>query len=113
MYRKIQAARSTIKSNTAYQGERIEEKINRILNNGEPIKDGAPRIYTERKDGVLPQYDIRTDRFEIAVDAMDKVTKSHMAKREQRLGDIAKKNMEKEQKSETKGDGGTEPTPIK
>ena len=38
-----------------------------------PIEDGAPIIYTERKDGVNPAYNIRTDRWEIAQDAMEQV----------------------------------------
>ena len=49
-----------MKSVETFEGETIETKVNRIVNNGEPIKDGAPIIYTERKDGVLPEYDIRT-----------------------------------------------------
>ena len=40
-------------------------------------------FYTERKEGVIPAYDVRTDRFEIAVEAMGKVVKSNIAKREQ------------------------------
>ena len=43
--------------------------------------DGAPIIYTERKDGVLPAYDIRTDRWEIAQEAMAKNLKAIDAKR--------------------------------
>lgn len=107
---------TSIRVNQSYVGETLEQKINRIVNNKEPITDGAPLIYTERKDGVLPQYDIRTDRFEIAVEAMSKVDKSHKAAREERikgLGEKAKENMEKEQKTETggqstQGTGGTE-----
>ena len=38
--------------------EYIEEKVRRITENKEPIKDGAPIIYTERKDGVNPAYNI-------------------------------------------------------
>ncbi|MEM0173216.1 MAG: hypothetical protein QXI16_01765 [Sulfolobaceae archaeon] len=38
-------------------------------------------IYTNRKDGVLPGYNIRTDRFDVAIDAMDKVAMSKLAKR--------------------------------
>lgn len=64
-----------------FEGETIETKVNRIVNNGEPIKDGAPIIYTERKDGVLPEYDIRTDRWDVAIEAMDKVNMDRMAKR--------------------------------
>ena len=85
MYNKVRPDRTSIKVNNSYLGERIEQKIERILHNGEPITDGAPIVYTERKDGVLPQYDIRTDRFDVAVDAMSKVDKTHKAKREERL----------------------------
>lgn len=60
------------------------------MQQNEPIKDGAPIIHTERKDGVLPEHDIRTDRFEIAVEAMDKVAKSIVAKREGRDKPIEK-----------------------
>ena len=35
-----------------------------------------PTIYTEKKDGVQPEYDIRTDRFEVAIDAIDKINQS-------------------------------------
>ena len=49
-----------------YEGETIEDKVRRVTLNNEPIEDTAPLIYTERKDGVLPQYDIRTDKWEIA-----------------------------------------------
>ena len=55
------------------------------MNNKEPITDGAPIIYTERKDGVLPEYDIRTDRWDIAIDAMDKVNMDRFAKRENKI----------------------------
>ena len=37
-------------------------------------EDGVfPTIYTEKKDGVQPEFDIRTDRFEVAIDAIDKI----------------------------------------
>lgn len=64
------------------EGETIEQKVARILANNEPISDGAPEIFTERKDGVQPAYNIRTDRFEIATEAMDVVNKSRVAKRD-------------------------------
>lgn len=82
MYRQNEAKNSSLKRNTSYIGERIEEKVRRILTSKEPIKDGAPLVYTDRKDGVRPEYDIRTDRFELAVAAMDTVSKQHLAKRD-------------------------------
>lgn len=68
-----------------YEGETIETKVERIVENNEPISDGAPIIYTERKDGVRPEYNIRTDKFDIALDAMDAVNKSKIAQSKQYL----------------------------
>ena len=73
---------TSLNVNEGYEGESIEKKVKRIMNNKEPIKDGAPLIFTERKEGVKPGYDVRTDRFEVALDAMDKVAKAEAAKRE-------------------------------
>ena len=43
------------KTNYEFQdGESIENKVQRITENNEPITDGAPIIYTNREDGVLP-----------------------------------------------------------
>ena len=64
------------------EGELIEEKVARLTQEKSPINDGAPIIYTERKDGVLPAYDIRTDRWEIAQAAMEINQKAISAKRQ-------------------------------
>lgn len=61
-----------------YEAEPREVKLRKIIN-GEScnMEDGVfPIIYTEKKDGVQPEYDIRTDRFEVAIDAMDKINQS-------------------------------------
>ena len=79
---KVKAYRKTkMTRNTQVEGETIEHKVGRLLSNKEPIEDGAPLIYTERKDGVLSAYNIRTDRWEVAADAMDLVERSKTAKR--------------------------------
>lgn len=70
-----------IKTNYEYQaGESIENKVRRITENNEPITDGAPIIYTNRDDGVLPAYNIRTDRWDVAQEAMDAVNQANLAK---------------------------------
>lgn len=70
-----------VKTNYEYQeGESIETKVRRITENNEPITDGAPIIYTNREDGVLPAYNIRTDRWDIAQAAMDAVNQANLAK---------------------------------
>lgn len=84
MYKTTRAPKTLMKVNNSTEGERIEIKCARITKNREPIKDGAPIIHTERKDGVLPEYNIRTDRFELAVEGMDYVHRSHLAKRDER-----------------------------
>lgn len=64
--------------NLAYQADPREVKLRKIIN-GEAnnMEDGVfPTIYTEKKDGVQPEFDIRTDRFEVAINAMDKINQS-------------------------------------
>ena len=61
-----------------YEAEPREVKLRKIIS-GESsnMEDGVfPTIYTEKKDGVRPEYDIRTDRFEVAIDAIDKINQS-------------------------------------
>lgn len=64
--------------NLTYQAEPREVKLRKIISGeSSSIEDGVfPTIYTEKKDGVLPEYDIRTDRFEVAIDAIDKINQS-------------------------------------
>lgn len=84
MYKKPNYIKSQMTSVEKLEGETIEMKMERIVNNKEPITDGSPEIFTERKDGVISAYNIRADRWEIAADAMDKVSASVIAKREER-----------------------------
>lgn len=55
------------------EGESILTKVRRILDENEPLTDGAPLIYTPKEDGVKPEFDIRTDKWQIAINAMDRV----------------------------------------
>lgn len=101
MYKKNEIKPTTIKTKIAYVGETLEQKVRRILSNKEPIKDGAPIIYTERKDGVPPSYNIRTDRWEVAVEATDGISRAHLAKREERGKVIEMKPENPENKGES------------
>lgn len=83
MYKKPNYPKTGIKSRPLVEGETIERKVERLIQNKEPIKDGAPPIYTERKDGVNSAYNVRTDRWELAVDAMTRIEKSKQAKRDE------------------------------
>ncbi len=79
------------------EGETIEAKIRRIVYNKEPITDGAPEIYTEKKEGVIAGHNVRTDRWEIAAEGMDIVHRSATAKREDKA-DSRKNQKQKKQK---------------
>lgn len=85
MYKIPKYRRSSIKRNESKEGETIETKIERFLTNKEPIGEETQLIYTERKNGIMPAYNIKADRFEIAIEAMDKVDKSSKARRANRL----------------------------
>lgn len=67
--------------NDIYEGQSLEREIEIAETTKQPIETSAPQIFTPRKDGVQPQYNIRADRWEIALNAMDKVTGSYRAKR--------------------------------
>lgn len=80
--RKANYNKTTIPVDTdLYECKSIEREIEQAETTKQPIEATSPIIYTPRKDGVKPEYDIRTDRFEIAQDAMNKVAASYQAKR--------------------------------
>lgn len=63
------------------EGKSIEETIAQAIATNTPITtDTHDMIYTADKDGVLPQYDVRTDRFDLAYEAANKFAKSAMAR---------------------------------
>lgn len=69
-----------IKRTCDTEGLSLEEQLRQATANNTPIDARAPMIYTEKKDGVLPQYDPRTDRYDLALDAIEKVQKAEIAK---------------------------------
>lgn len=73
---------TSLQINESIEGESIEEKFERIMENGEGIQGQVPMIYTEKKEGVNPAYNIRSDRFEIAVEGFDAISRSRIAKRD-------------------------------
>ena len=89
-------------------GETLIKKIQRILDENEPLTDGAPMIYTPKQDGVRDDCNIRTDKWALAMNAMDKVNNY-------KLNEYLKKGeagTSKETESQTK-EKATEPDPTR
>lgn len=53
------------------EGQSIEEKMRLVTETNIPIDNVVPIVYTERKDGVRPEFDFNTDKWEIAQNAMN------------------------------------------
>ena len=49
-----------------------------MTENKEPITDEVETVFTNKKDGVMPAFDIRTDRWEVAQEAMGKVYQAEL-----------------------------------
>lgn len=86
----------------AYEGEIIEAKVKRMTENKEPIKDGAPLVYTEKNEGVKPEHNIRTDKWAIVQEKMDAANKQKYLK--SKGLEPKKKETESETKTETPTD---------
>lgn len=105
-YRKNKISKTYLAVNQSYEGESLEYKIQRLVKNKEPLDGSVPLTYTERKDGVRPEMNIRTDRWEIAAAAMDKAHKSKIAQRDNK-GE--KPNGEGKETSGDQGSGEAKP----
>lgn len=75
----------------SYEGQSIEDRCKKLVETGEPIKDTSPLIYTPKEKGVMPQYDVRADKWDIAQNAMDGVNRERIAKGQQPPGREADK----------------------
>lgn len=103
MKRKILTIKPTTGFIPVYEGESIETKVERVVQNKEPIEDGAEIIYTEKKQGVQPQYDIRTDKWEIAQEAMNLAHANRIAKSDGSL-DIWQQEQQQQQQQQQKNE---------
>lgn len=99
------AEKSRIKQNNSREGVSLEHQIRVMMNNKEKLSGDVKLIYTERKDGTLPAYNIRTDRFEVALDGMDKIQKSYQARREEKVKMEVIKDDQNRGPIETQGTG--------
>ena len=90
------------------EGETLIKKIQRILDENEPLTDGAPMIYTPKQTGVRDDCNVRTDKWALAMEAMDRVNNY-------KLNEYLKKGeaeTPKTAESQTEGEA-TEPNPTR
>ena len=76
----MQHPKSKIQIDNLYEAEPLEVKLRRKMKGGKVDEEEGDQktwaiAYTEKRDGVRPEYDIRTDRFEIAREAMETIEK--------------------------------------
>lgn len=69
-------SKSKLSVNNSFRGKWLAEEINKMMENNEPISSTIQTEYTRPEDGVLPQHDIRTDKFDLIQSSMDKATKA-------------------------------------
>lgn len=110
VYNSRQREKTRVTGRTPYEGESLEVKINRMLEDNEPITEISETYYGSREDGVIPSTNIRSDRWDAAVDAMDAANRSKVAKREARGQKAAKAETIGEQAKEGMRNEGIEPT---
>ena len=110
MYKQNKMNKTCLGSTQINEGEPIEHKVERILSNKEPITDGAPEIYTDKKDGVGAQYNVRTDRWELAAEATELRLKNDAARGTAKAKKSETEKEAKIVKLEPKKDSGAEPT---
>jgi len=72
MYKLQKNTQTSIERNLSTVAETIEEKIRRALTNGEKLDGQSELQYTERKDGVRPEFNVRTDKWDLAVESIEK-----------------------------------------
>lgn len=83
--RKIKFGKTTLNINESVQGRPLCETIGEMMENKEPLRATIPVEYTDPKVGSLPQFDPRTDRWDIMQDGMHNATVAAKKAWEQRM----------------------------
>lgn len=67
------------------EGESLEAKLRRVKTSGEGIGMDVGTIYTERAEGIPPETNIRTDKFDEMIEAHDKRAEQQRGVREAKI----------------------------
>ncbi len=106
MYKKNIFRKTELEINDSTEGEPIQLSIERLLNNGEDMEEMTEKglVYTERDLGVIQEYDIRADKFDIAIENTERVTNSMRGNNEKRRKERADALEKLKNKSDSKGE---------
>ena len=85
-----------------YEAESREQMLRRYKEEGISTENVNPLNYTEKKDGVLPGYNIRTDKFDVMREATEKLGQSieyitSMNEKEDKATEVANRKSKKEE----------------
>lgn len=78
--KKTHFTHGSIKRTPKECGLSIEEQVRQAIATNQPIEGKAPMIYTPAKEGVHPEFDVRTDKQDLALMANDKYQASDRMK---------------------------------
>ena len=92
--------------NKTVEGEMIEDMIKRAVTEMTPIEENAPIIYTPRKEGVKAEYNVRTDRMDIALEAATAYNEHYYGQRQEYYKDTV--NTDADSNDGGNDGGGTE-----
>lgn len=89
MYKERIYNRTSLSRNEGVEGETIEMMMERALQNTGDTKmlevPNKELIYQAREEGINPAYNVKTDKFEEAIKATDKVTAHMRAKTNEKV----------------------------
>ena len=74
--KKTKIVHGRVRVSEVTDGETIEHTVYKMVYEKELPAHVKVPIYTERKDGVLPAYNPRTDKFDIAAEVLSKEAKT-------------------------------------
>lgn len=99
LYKKSKFNSNHLKGVDSYESMSIEREIEQMQNNGVPFERGIVNMfYTQKKDGVLKETDIRSDNWDVAQNAMNHVNNEF----HKRIEEHKKKQIEKDNPTDTK-----------
>lgn len=80
-YNVVPTRSGLIRVNKTQEEEALIHQLRKVKTMGDQGFVTKGLMYSERKDGVLPEFDIRTDKWEVAQNAANVASKNEIAKR--------------------------------